>query len=192
MKKILTISLIFLPLVMIAQTKFIEIKNGADTLYTASGFKFYSGQTVKLGNGTMPDGNFKYIEITETSIAHHGSFLGNQNTYANQANSLPRKFSGMTAQILRIDVRGDKKSGYSYYPIIKYEPKYQIDADNAIAAGEIIVPEEFRPKQKTLTGELKQNNASVADELIKLKKLKDDGVISEEEFQAQKKKLLDK
>ena len=34
-----------------------------------------------------------------------------------------------------------------------------------------------------------QQNVSVADELIKLKKLKDEGVITEEEYQVQKKKL---
>jgi len=32
---------------------------------------------------------------------------------------------------------------------------------------------------------------STADEILKLSKLKDDGIISEEEFEAKKKKLLD-
>ena len=39
--------------------------------------------------------------------------------------------------------------------------------------------------------EPKKLQTSVADELIKLKKLMDEGVLSKEEFEAQKKKLLD-
>ena len=65
-----------------------------------------------------------------------------------------------------------------------------MDIDNAINSAEIVVPEEFRPKQKPLVVEMNQN-ISVADELIKLKKLMDEGVITNEEFQSQKKKLLD-
>jgi hypothetical protein len=36
------------------------------------------------------------------------------------------------------------------------------------------------------------NQLSIADELVKLKKLKDDAILSETEFQAQKEKLLRK
>jgi hypothetical protein len=32
-----------------------------DTLFTSSGFTVTKGQKIKLGMGTMPDGNFKYI-----------------------------------------------------------------------------------------------------------------------------------
>ena len=68
---------------------------------------------------------------------------------------------------------------------------FRSDIDNGIAVGEIEVPEEFRPKPKAVTVEAKQN-ISVADELTKLKKLRDDSVLTEDEYQAQKKKLLDK
>ena len=44
--------------------------------------------------------------------------------------------------------------------------------------------------QKAASAAQTQTSASVADELIKLAKLKDAGVLSEEEFNAQKAKLL--
>lgn len=58
--------------------------------------------------------------------------------------------------------------------------------DNAIEgvqgmAPELIVPEEFKNKSQK----------SAADEIAKLFKLYQEGAISKEEFEAQKKKLLD-
>jgi hypothetical protein len=42
-----------------------------------------------------------------------------------------------------------------------------------------------------MSGQVIINNApSMTDELLKLKKLKDDGILTEDEYQVQKKKLL--
>jgi hypothetical protein len=68
---------------------------------------------------------------------------------------------------------------------------YEIDVENAIKTGEIEVPEEFMPKKETQTIELKQT-ISPADELKKFKELLDSGVITQEEFDNQKKKILEK
>lgn len=46
--------------------------------------------------------------------------------------------------------------------------------------------------QKEMATNHRQQNISTADELAKLKKLKDDSVLTEDEYQAQKKKLLEK
>jgi hypothetical protein len=148
----------------------------------------YVGQKLKLGTGTMNDGDFKYIRKSNTSLFAYYSPNGNQSA-ANSANALRRNQSGLEYKVIRIDEKGNKKLGYVYYPILA--SRYEVDIDNAIVSGEIVVPDEFKPKQKSMIVEVKQN-ISVADELIKLKKLKDDGVITEEEFQAQKKKLLAK
>jgi len=180
----------FLPFAGVSQKDSLaEIKNAADTLYTISGFKVYTGQELQIGVGTMPDADFKFIRISSTSLLHHGSMNG-FNGLENKANSLPRNTSGQKLKVLRFDKRGDSKHGYVYYPILNYYTRYEVDIDNAINSAEIVVPEEFRPKQKPLVVEMNQN-ISVADELIKLKKLMDEGVITNEEFQSQKKKLLD-
>jgi hypothetical protein len=66
-----------------------------------------------------------------------------------------------------------------------------MDVENAITFGELIVPVEFRPKKESVVVEVKQQT-SVADELKKLKALLDDGTLTQEEYDAQKKKLLEK
>lgn len=172
-----------LPILSAAQKdSLVIVKGGSDTLYTASGFKVFVGQKLKLGVGTMPTGDFKFIRRSNTSLFAASST--NQSA-ANNANALRRNQSGLEYKVIRIDERGNKRHGYVYYPIVT--SRYEVDINNAIAAGEIVVPDEY----KKVNIENKQS-ISVADELTKLKKLRDDGVLTEEEYQTQKKKLLEK
>ena len=69
---------------------------------------------------------------------------------------------------------------------------YEVDIDNAIAAGEVVIPEEFKQKDKVHQIEAKGTAVSVADELLKLKKLLDDGILTKDEFEAERKKILQK
>jgi Short C-terminal domain len=57
---------------------------------------------------------------------------------------------------------------------------YTLTIDDAIQVCEVVLCE--NPNNT--------NNTSVADEIIKLKKLLDEGAITQEEYDAQKKKLL--
>lgn len=186
MKRVL-LSVLLFPVLAISQ----ETTMIGDTLVTKSGFKIYKNQELKIGTGAMQDGDFKFIRRSSTSLFTYYSNTGYQGL-ANQANALPRNQSGHKLTVIRIDKRGSKKSGYVYYPIIETGLlRYEVDIDPAIASGEIDVPDEFKPKKESQTVVVKQE-ASLADELSKLKKLLDDGVLSKEEFDAAKKKLLDK
>ncbi len=156
-----------------------------DSLFTASGFKIGEGQMLKVGVGSTPDGDFKFIWVSATSFfAANSRNRGN----SNGSNSLSRSFAGHELKVVRFDKRGSKKTGYVMYPIVTPGGgRYEVDIDNAINAGEIVVPAEFvRSKQANQISP----PLSVADELIKLKKLLDDGVITQAEFDAQKKKIL--
>jgi Short C-terminal domain len=185
MKKLLLV-VFLIPVFCRGQDSLVIEKKGKDVLYTASGFKVIVGQKLRLGIGSMPDGDFKYVRTSASSLFAVMN-TSNNNAYANQANAASRSCSHLEYEVIRIDQRGNKRRGFFYYPILKGGFRYEVDIDNAIASGEIDVPEEFRPKQK----EVKQN-ISVADELMKLKKLRDDSILTEEEYQSQKKKLLDK
>ena len=55
----------------------------------------------------------------------------------------------------------------------------EVDVDNAIQFGEIVVPEEFKPKEKSTTVQVVQQT-STADELAKLHKLYVDSVITKD------------
>jgi hypothetical protein len=188
--KILPI-LLLIPFYCASQSDSSESKLVGDTLITQCGYKVIDDQKIKIGKGSMPDGDFRFIRRNSGSLFNYYSTKGYQGL-ANQANALPRGDAGFEYKVVRIEKRGTKKHGFVYYPIINVGMiRFEVDIDNAIEAGEIYVPEEFRPKPKPLVVEVKQS-ISVADEIAKLKKLYDDGVLTKEEFEAQKKKLLDK
>ena len=164
-----------------------------DTLFTTSGYKIVAGQNINLGTGSTPDGDFKFIRRNSTGFGTMMVMTDN-NAYNKSQFSLPRNMAGHKGKVVKIVTRGNKKIGVTYEPLISFgSGRYEIDVDNAIASGEIIVPDEFKPKPKTTTTvvEVKQQ-ISVADELTKLKKLYDDGVLTKDEYEAQKKKLLEK
>ena len=162
-----------------------------DTLFTSSGYKIYVGQTLTLGTGSTPDGDFKFIRQNSTGFGTIISTTDN-NAYNKSQFSLPRNMAGHKCQVKKIATRGNKRIGFKYEPLVTFGVgKYEIDVDNAINSGELSVPDEFKPKAKSTVIEVKQQ-ISVADELIKLKKLKDDGILNQEEYDTQKKKLLEK
>jgi len=158
-----------------------------DTLFTTIGYPIVKGMDVKIGVGSTPDGDFKFIRINAASAFAYYSTTGYQGL-ANQANALPRNNSGLKYQVLRLEKRGSKKHGYVYYCILKTGlAKYEVDVENAISSGELNVPNELK---KNTTLAVLEKGVSVADELKKLKELLDQGIITQDEFETQKKKLL--
>jgi hypothetical protein len=156
-----------------------------DTLFTTSGYKIAEGQELTFGKGTMPDGDFKYARISRNSLF---GYTGNDQSKVNAANSLNRRFSGQHFKVVKVDKIGNKKHGYNYLAFVKVGlERIEVDADLAIESGEIVVPSEFRPKAPTNGQQI-----SVADELMKLKKLYEDSVLTKDEYETQKKKLLEK
>jgi len=162
-----------------------------DTLYLSPAVKFIVGDDIRVGPGSTDDGSFKYIRIASTSWTHYNSASGANSRAANQANSLPSSFSGLKMRIKKIRVVGNSKRGYVPYLILGGGTltNYECDIQQAIKAGEVTCPdcESLNKKAPATT-----QTPSIADELTKLKKLKDDGVLTEEEFQQQKRKLLEK
>ena len=181
--------MLLIPIFSFAQTEELP-KFEHDTLYTTSGFKMYEGLEIKIGVGSMPDGDFKFIRTNANSLFAYNSTTGYQGL-ANQANSLPRKNSGLKYKVKDIVDRGSKKKGHLYYVKIGTGLiNYEIDVDNAIASGELVVPAEFKPKAAGQI--LIAQTFSLADELTKLRKLYSDSILTKEEYEAQKKKLLEK
>ncbi len=148
-----------------------------DTLYTSSGYKITVGQEIKLGPGTKDNGDFRYITASR-------SVFSMPNT---RQPSLRRTAAGHTAIVKRLKAEGNSRIGHVYYIIFGIgEPvNYECDIEDAISAGEIVVPDKYKIRSNAA------QPASIADELAKLKKLYDDSVITKQEFEAQKKKLLD-
>ena len=158
-----------------------------DTLFTTSGYYLAKGFNIKIGVGSTDDGDFKFIRINKGSVFK--GYSANQ-SLANSANSFPRDQAGLYYRVNKIEARGNEKRGYVYYiKISKGMINYEVDIENAIRQGEVELPTEARKKNNEPTTEA-NINFSIADELKKLKGLLDEGVLSQEEFDLQKKKLL--
>lgn len=156
-----------------------------DTLYTSQGLKIAKGQMMQLGAGTMPDGSFKYIRVSRYSLLRtqpwYKDFPNNRGIA--EANALPSDQAGLKYKVYSVEDIGNNKRGHVYYALIGITKimKYEVDVENAIKSGEIVLPG-YNPSAGT--------TVSVADELLKLKQLLDNGAISQAEFDTQKKKML--
>jgi hypothetical protein len=139
MKYFLSIILIAFSFIVNAQE--VGPKLDSDSLYTSSGMTVVKGQKIKLGLGTMPDGDFKFVRINSASIFHNTEISNYNSGYnANSANSMNRRNSGREFTIVRLEKRGDDKHGYSFYVVLAGLPRYEVDIENAIASGELVVP----------------------------------------------------
>jgi hypothetical protein len=137
------------------------------TLYLSETEKFKEGDSIVIGKGTAPSGDFTYITKTLGRIPLKGS-SGN-----------------VSALIQRIRWIGNSKKGFIFYLVVKskdLDNYYDVDIKNAVASGEVLSKDpNFIPQRKPNL---------IADELIKLKALLDAGVLTRDEFEMQKKKLL--
>lgn len=179
MKKI-PFFLLFFPLFCYAQDDLPKVIK--DTLFTTSGFRIIAGTDIKLGTGTLPNGDFKYISTSAGSWAAL-SDASMRNMHVG------RRYNGHLFHVKRFRVDGNKKRGYTYSLILGGGniTNYDCDVESAIASGEIVVPDEFKPKIAGSTPA-----ASPADELKKLKDLYDSGALTKDEYDSAKKKVIAK
>lgn len=174
--------LLALPLFTSAQNDLPRVDN--DTLFTTSGFRVIVGADLKLGTGSLPNGNFKYVAISASSWA-------NVMDGGNMSKSgIGRRYSGHLVRVKKFRKDGNKKRGYVYNVIIGGGniANYDCDIENAIASGEVIVPDEFRPKIAGAAPVV----PDPADQLKKLKDLYDSGALTKDEYDSAKKKILAK
>lgn len=146
------------------------------------------GEDIKLGKGSDTNGTFRYIQVNEGSV-FRGTNTGGTNYGVQEANALPNKYNGLKAKIVDIVERGRKKTGYKVFVIIGVGEmkRYQIDLDSALEYGEVIIDGYANNNKKETTN----TSISLADEIKKLNELKESGLLTEEEYQQAKQKLLE-
>jgi hypothetical protein len=144
-----------------------------------NGINYRLGDTVRLGRGSAPNGTFLYLQV-----GGWGAVMSyDSNKGANQLN-IGRAYANTAVIIKKI----------KYYKISGIQKmtftvgggnitNYVLTIDDAIQACEVVPCED--PNAVNSPGA-----PSVADELIKFKKLLDEGAITQAEYDAQKKKLL--
>ena len=141
-------------------------------------------QVRQLCDGKIIQASVLLIRTNSASLLNYASSTGYQGL-ANQANSSPRSSSGLLMKVIKIQARGNKKRGYVNYLVLGGFKRFEVDVDNAIASGELVIPAEFRPKAARAASII-----SMADELKKYKDLLDSGAITQDEYNAKKKQIL--
>ena len=172
-KKILSFLLLFSGGSAISQTKIVK-----DTLFLPNGAKIVKGEQLHFGSGSnMATKGFNFIYSNPASLTAPNVQLGGS-------------WAGLQMLVIDFKEYHRKKTGNKFIVILRGGNivKYWCDIEPAIEAKEVIVEAISTDSQ----GINNTNSMSVADEIRKLNQLKNDSIITEDEFQAQKKKLLDK
>jgi hypothetical protein len=169
MKNILIAFLLITPVIGFAQ----KLKE----YHASNGKTYHPGDTIRVGLGSMPDGNFKYIQINQL-------LPGPPDPRRSNSMNARKDMSGSGYVIKKIQNVRQMGGGDKTVITIRTGglPTCDIWIDEAIQACEVT------PCADQKSGTASQY--SVADELLKLKKLLDAGGITQAEYDAQKKKLL--
>lgn len=203
MNKLLFVFLLS-PFLSTAQANLPRFEN--DTLTTSGGYKIYKGQILQFATGTSAAGYFSFVKFHQS--------MAKNNTYTLQNSSMlvknlkAYKYSGPDNNSIRIAGTitykdGKKEEGDVLLNFEKASENYDGQAS------ELNIPEEFKrkPGQVTVKTESKQTAAVepqkqtapddlrkilVADEIKKLFDLFKAGALTKEEYEAQKKKLLER
>jgi len=170
MKKITFLIIAILTLNSIqAQKKVEKLKE-----FTASnGITYKVGDEFKLGQGSDTNGKFVYVNIGGWGMSTNA-----------ETNRLGAANAGLIVTVKKI-----KKYNYKRYKGVYFTvgggniTNYVIDIENAIKSCEI----EICNDEKTVS----ESKPDKYDQLAKLKKLLDDGILTQEEYDAEKKKILE-
>lgn len=125
------------------------------------------------------------------SFLNHGS-KGDKEIFIKNITAIQIKKPGFSSGFIQFSISGEKGSKGGVFEAVKDE--------NSIIIGPNEYPEFVKAKEliesyvngtnKPVTFKPTETNYSVADELIKLGALRDNGILTEEEFQQQKKRIL--
>ncbi len=200
----LLFALLFLPLLSNAQSNQPRFEN--DTLTTSGGYKIYKGQTLQLATGTAAAGYFNFIKFHQSQVKNNTYTLQNSSIRIKSLKAY--KYAGPDNNSIRVTGTLIYKDGKQEETdvVINFERATE-NYDGQ--ASELNIAEQFkrRPGQTTVKAETKQPTAVepqkqqapedlrkllVADEIKKLFDLYKAGALTKEEYEAQKKKLLDR
>ena len=203
MKKIL-FALFLNPLFSIAQSNLPSFQN--DTLTTTGGYNIYKGQTLQFASGTSAAGYFSFVKFHQSMAKNNTYTLQNGTMLVKSLKAY--KYSSADNNSIRIAGTVTYKDGKEEEAdiLMNFERATE-DYDGQPA--ELIIPEQFKrnPGQPTVKAETKQpavvepkkqnvpddlRKILVADEIKKLFDVYKAGALSKEEYEEQKKKLLER
>lgn len=211
MKKILLLILL-VPSLSEAQQAAPRFEN--ETLYTSGGYRIYKGQVLQLGKGTSEAGYFRFIKFHQSMGRSDSYSLQNSTIQVTKVKGY--RYSSPDNNQVRISGMVTYKDGKkAEAEIVMNFERATEDYDGM--PSELSVPAEFKitrtatvkeeMKKQPVTEEVKKQPVNpeakkqavpddlkkilVADEIKKLFDLYKAGALTKEEYEAQKKKLLE-
>lgn len=126
------------------------------------------------------------------SFLNHGS-KGDKEIFIKNITAIQLKKPGLTKGFIQFSLSGETASKGGVLDAVKDENSILIgdskQYNDFVKAKELI---ESKINKSSNPTTITQNTHSVADELIKLASLKDSGILTQEEFDIQKQKILNK
>lgn len=144
-----------------------------NSIETRAGWVIHEGDSIRLGKGSNTDGTFRYVSGPE--FLKGITYTDKEGKQTHPETGIDKRYNYSGYVVYRIFNDGTLHTRKGARLVINIEP--------AIKAGELL---QKREKETTIM----INQGSAADELAKLKKLYDDGVLTKDEYEAQKKKIL--
>ena len=146
---------------------------------TIAGTVIHTGDTIHLGRGTSANGEFKYLYVPENM------FTGTHQT------NFTAQMSNLSVRVKDIRVQHSRNFGDKTVAVIRASTiNGCVDLNEAEAAGEIITANTRRTAVSAAGVSPGASAGSTADEIVKLKKLYDQKLLTKAEYEAQKAKLL--
>lgn len=179
MKSLFTLKLaVFLTALFISLSAYSQ----KQTTYTASnGITYHVGDTIKLGRGSDPQGDFRYVVV-----GGWASWIPRDSKKGSEQDNMGRAFTGAGAIIKKMKTETLRKVDRQVFVVgIGAYTNCNLYVEDALATGEMVGAKKPEPVTKATA-----SVTSSADELAKYKKLLDQGAISKTEYEAVKKKLL--
>lgn len=158
-----------MPMTVLAQKKM-------DGYKASNGKTYHEGDTIKLGIGSSPNGDFRYLQMAGwAAIASYSSAGGSSQT------NIGKRYSGMNVVIKKIQSAKLKGATKVYFTVGGGNiTNYQLHIEDAIATCEIA----------DCKGAVPASGNSDLERLKKLKELLDAGTITQAEFDKEKQKIL--
>jgi hypothetical protein len=203
MKKLLFI-LLLCPFLSNAQRSLPRLEK--DTLYTTSGYNIYKGQILHFTTGTADAGYFKFIKFHYSTYKTNTYSLQNGSLLVKKLKNYKNSGTGENSiEILGTVTYADGKKEETDI-IMNFE---RATEDFAGLPAELAIPAQYKTRRtETVAPEVKKQNAvddlkkqntnddlkkiMIADEIKKLFDLYKQGALTKEEYETQKKKLLDR
>ena len=172
--------IVFFLLLFISNYSYAQSDDNYGKSYTASnGIIYHEGDSVLMGYGSSPNGSYQYFTLGGTLAV----MSYNSNAGANQFDA-SKGFGGLKLRIIKIKSIKYLGQNKTYFVVKAQVGRFNLFIEDAIKFCEV------KPCNENNKGATIIQAPSDADELAKFKKLLDEGVINQDEYDAKKKAIL--